>query len=313
MDLPKDPFATGSATDDDGDGEYEYALSAGMAMAPYKESTGYQKVGPSHCHGGFDGRKAGPSHKEKEEKDTHAWALPVLEDAQGAWPMPPGIPGLCGEYYARGSCSKGVLCPLAHGEYCRLCERYALHPKDESLRAQHIDECTARQDRLEARARSSHVECGICLEKVMEKANPGDRKFGLLACEHSFCLGCIRAWRSKMDGGADIDSAVRTCPICRTTTYVVTPSSTWPSTQEEKAAVIEGYKSKLADTPCKYFRMGEGSCPFGTSCFYKHMYPYGRLEEKDLRKVAADEGDVRVLDQVRLSDFITITRTRRRR
>ena len=36
-------------------------------------------------------------------------------------------------------------------------------------------------------------ECGICMEKVMEKANVKDRQFGILTgCNHIFCLACIR-------------------------------------------------------------------------------------------------------------------------
>ena len=80
-------------------------------------------------------------------------------------------------------------------------------------------ECRLRHERLAARSRSSEVECSICLERVLSKANPAERKFGLLACEHPFCLGCIRAWRQKLDGGADVDTALRTCPLCRQTTW----------------------------------------------------------------------------------------------
>ena len=64
----------------------------------------------------------------------------------------------------------------------------------------------ALAQRGEALHRSSEIECGICLERVMEKSDPADRKFGLLECEHSFCLSCIRGWRSHLDGGADLDS-----------------------------------------------------------------------------------------------------------
>ena len=36
---------------------------------------------------------------------------------------------------------------------------------------------------------SAAVECGICLEPVLGKAAPGDRKFGLLTgCDHPFCV-----------------------------------------------------------------------------------------------------------------------------
>ena len=54
---------------------------------------------------------------------------------------------------------------------------------------------------------SSQVECGICLERVLSKVNPADRRFGLLNCDHAFCLKCIRGWRAN--GSADLDTAVR--------------------------------------------------------------------------------------------------------
>ena len=52
--------------------------------------------------------------------------------------------------------------------------------------------------------------------------------------------------------------AVRTCPICRTTTYLVTPSSVWPSSPEAKDAIVGGYKAKVGAIPCKYYNFGEG-------------------------------------------------------
>lgn len=90
-----------------------------------------------------------------------------------------------------------------------MCGKHALHRTDATERADHVEECTARHERLAARARSEDVECGICLERVLEKQPMGSRKFGLLACDHSFCLGCIKAWRAKSDGVVDVDTVSR--------------------------------------------------------------------------------------------------------
>lgn len=50
------------------------------------------------------------------------------------------------------------------------------------------------------RARSEAVVCGICMERVSEKALPEERLFGILPnCSHAFCLGCIRTWRRSRD------------------------------------------------------------------------------------------------------------------
>lgn len=52
-----------------------------------------------------------------------------------------------------------------------------------------------------------------------------------------------------------------------------------------------------------------GTCPFSTSCFYRHAFPDGRLEDAagSLRRAADEEGHIRVVQPVRLSDFIAIS------
>lgn len=50
-----------------------------------------------------------------------------------------------------------------------MCGKHALHPTAGPQRAAHLEECSARHERLAARARSEGVECGICLERVLEK------------------------------------------------------------------------------------------------------------------------------------------------
>ncbi len=43
------------------------------------------------------------------------------------------------------------------------------------------------------------MECAICLERVL---GARVRKFGLLdACDHAFCLPCIRSWRATAERG----------------------------------------------------------------------------------------------------------------
>ena len=49
----------------------------------------------------------------------------------------------------------------------------------------------------------------------------------------------------------------------------MTPSTVWPADAVEKARIIEGYRTKLGSMDCRYFDFGEGTCPFGTSCFYR--------------------------------------------
>lgn len=93
----------------------------------------------------------------------------------------------------------------------QVCGRFALHPYSEEASVAHTADCQGRHARLASIAASQEVECGICYERVMGKLRPGERRFGLLACEHPFCLACIRGWRSHTDGGADIDNVSGGC------------------------------------------------------------------------------------------------------
>lgn len=44
--------------------------------------------------------------------------------------------------------------------------------------------------------------------------------------------------------------------------------------------------------PCKYFKQGEGQCPFGNKCFYLHALPDGTKKDvgppRRRRRFAAD-------------------------
>ena len=67
--------------------------------------------------------------------------------------------------------------------------------------------------------------------------------------------------------------ALRTCPVCREPCHFVTPSKVWPRNQREKAAIVKAYKKQLGSIDCKYWLArpeGDRTCPFGTSCFYRH-------------------------------------------
>lgn len=91
--------------------------------------------------------------------------------------------------------------------------------------------------------------------------------------------GC-HALRETYATHVRIVQAVRSCPVCRQTTHFVTPSKVWPRTAEEKALIIGQYKERLGSIDCKYWSRGEvgdQSCPFGSSCFYRHRGAEVRL------------------------------------
>ncbi|GER32378.1 zinc finger (CCCH-type/C3HC4-type RING finger)family protein [Striga asiatica] len=209
-------------------------------------------------------------------------------------------------FAAAGNCPRGEKCPHIHGDLCPSCGRLCLHPTRLHEREEHIKTCEKRQKHLEALTRSQGIECSVCLELVLSKPTPAERKFGILSeCDHPFCVSCIRSWRGNSPAsGLDINSALRACPICRKLSYFVIPSVIWYFSEEEKSGIVESYKAKLKSIDCKHFDFGSGSCPFGTSCFYKHAYRDGRLEEVVLRHLGAEDGNTVIAKDIRLSDFL---------
>ena len=136
---------------------------------------------------------------------------------------------ICHYFHVNGCCRNWRTCPHPHGIFCEVscndvasgsnnsnswhamltvlllqtCGKWCLHPYNESERIVHTQQCSERAAREAVRAVSAEQECSICLEKVLEKPI-AERRFGLLACNHPFCLGCIKNWRTE--GGADVDT-----------------------------------------------------------------------------------------------------------
>jgi E3 ubiquitin-protein ligase makorin len=155
-----------------------------------------------------------------------------------------------------------------------------LHPTDKKEKESHLRTCDKKEKYLLALKNSEEIECNVCLERVLSKPKPSECKFGLLPeCDHAFCLSCIRNWRnSAPTSGMEISSnsnTVRTCPVCRKLSYFVIPSGIWFTTKEEKQEIIDNYKANCRLIDCKHFDSGNGNCPFGASCFYKHTVKPG--------------------------------------
>jgi len=165
------------------------------------------------------------------------------------------------------------------------------------------EEVAGRARVKEQVARSADKECGICLERVIAKGE----QFGLLdACDHIFCLKCIREWRAV----GELDKHVkRSCPLCRETSGLVIPSSFIPDSKDSKDQVLATYHDRLNHIHCKHFRHGDGECPFGTSCLYRHEYRDGTLQRHEAPRLRMDdEGELRAVGHVMLSDMIGIPR-----
>ncbi|CAL1403370.1 unnamed protein product [Linum trigynum] len=184
--------------------------------------------------------------------------------------MKPSDRPLC-SFAAAGNCPRGDQCPHVHGDLCPSCGKNCLHPFRPEERDEHMKTCEKMQKHLDALKRSQEIECCVCLDKVLLKPAAAERKFGVLSeCDHPFCIGCIRNWRSSSPtSGVEPSSMSRTCPVCRKLSYFVVPSVIWYFSQEDKTEIIDTYKAKLRSIDCKHFNFGNGNCPFGSSCFYK--------------------------------------------
>ncbi|CAF3427802.1 unnamed protein product [Rotaria sp. Silwood1] len=170
----------------------------------------------------------------------------------------------------------GRYCPYVHGDLCDLCAMPALHPTNEKQREQHRLECLKKhEDECEeafAIQRSEDKKCGVCLETVWDR--DGDKRFGILEnCDHIFCLDCIRKWRASSNYEHKV---VKACPECRVKSDFVTPTKYWPENEEAKQELIKAYKENLQQIHCKFFKRGDGLCPFGSKCFYLHVDKRGQ-------------------------------------
>ncbi|XP_023602989.1 probable E3 ubiquitin-protein ligase makorin-3 [Myotis lucifugus] len=154
---------------------------------------------------------------------------------------------------AMGQCFRGESCAYLHGELCELCGRQALHPADAAQRADHIQACMNRhQQDMElsfAVQRSADKVCGICMEVVYEKANEGERRFGILSnCNHTYCLRCIRTWRTAREFRSRV---IKSCPQCRVSSRLVIPSEFWVEDPAAKQELIRQYKEAMRAKTCR--------------------------------------------------------------
>ncbi|CAN4080528.1 unnamed protein product [Withania somnifera] len=217
----------------------------------------------------------------------------------------PADQSIC-SFAAAGNCPRGENCHYIHGDLCPICAKHCLHPFRPQEREEHMKSCEKRQKRLDLLKHSQEIECSVCLERVLSKTTAAERKFGILfECDHPFCISCIRNWRSgSPSSGTDINSTFRTCPVCRKLSYFVIPSVTWYSTKEEKRDIFDSYKAKLRTIDCKHYDFGDGTCPFGNSCFYKHQYRDGHLEEVVPRHHCHGDRSTAIAKNIRLTDFL---------
>ncbi|CAB4268063.1 unnamed protein product [Prunus armeniaca] len=154
-------------------------------------------------------------------------------------------------FAAAGNCPRGEKCPHIHGDICPSCGKHCLHPYRPMEREEHVKTCEEKQKQLEALKCSQEIECSVCLERVLSKPTVAERKLG-------YSQNCIES----------VPNMSEAVILCHSKCH-------WYNTKEEKQEIIDSYKSRLRSIDCKHFDFGNGNCPFGTSCFYKHTVKPG--------------------------------------
>jgi len=179
-------------------------------------------------------------------------------------------------FFARGACRYGEYCQLRHDPNDLVVKSCAATPAPSSAAAVAAPSSSVEEEEEEEEI---IVTCGICLEDM--HCGGDKNKFGLLSCcDHSFCFDCLMEWRKE---GSQDASDRRCCPTCRKHSDYVVASRVFPSSEQQKAQIVQEYKNRLAVIPCRRYQQTQelGSCRFGSDCFYAHLDENG-VDVKEL-------------------------------
>ncbi|KRY74559.1 putative E3 ubiquitin-protein ligase makorin-2 [Trichinella pseudospiralis] len=110
----------------------------------------------------------------------------------------------------------------------------------------------------------SKVVCSICTEAVLKKKNEYSRVFAFMPnCRHYFCFECIDKWRKRIELSEEIRLG---CPMCRTVSQYVVPSSFWQISRKKRADLVACFEFGMKKRLCMSTQHGNHRCPYGNSC-----------------------------------------------
>jgi E3 ubiquitin-protein ligase makorin len=215
--------------------------------------------------------------------------------AKGIYNNNPRLPveqQLC-PFFKQGYCRFGDKCKLSHGNNRGTKDMGVVN--HDAKEEDEMAEESLIQDEVN---KSKNIECGICACKILEEKKD---RFGLLvSCNHSFCLSCLRTWRENEALKFDKE-AVRKCPICRLKSDFIIPSNRLITSHARKRELLMKYLTNLRNKKCKYYP----DCPFGTSCFYAHIGPDGKLVRYELPRLKVDSnGNMKNISMPKLSELL---------
>ena len=79
-------------------------------------------------------------------------------------------------------CRYNNTCKYVHGDMCKKCGKYILHPFRLQERNCHLNECREIENANDTTLQED-IECGICFERILSTP---DARFGLMSIDFSF-------------------------------------------------------------------------------------------------------------------------------
>ena len=116
-------------------------------------------------------------------------------------------------------------------------------------------------------------------------------------CE--LCRHFLLLFRSSQGAGL-----IRSCPVCRAPSHFIVPCSAPITDQRNKDLLVAAFKLNCSKKTCVTYQR-DGSCPFGVSCFYRHVDECGAAAVPEKVRVRVDdEGATRSMANAKISDFL---------
>ncbi|KAF3950710.1 hypothetical protein CMV_023566 [Castanea mollissima] len=107
--------------------------------------------------------------------------------------------------------------------------------------------------------------CPTCGKHCLHPFRPEEREEHLKSCEKK------QKHLEALKHSQEIE-----CSVCLERVHSKpTAAERKEGSHSEKQDIVDSYKAKLKSIDCKHFDFGNGNCPFGSSCFYKHKVKPG--------------------------------------
>lgn len=168
---------------------------------------------------------------------------------------------ICLTYFNKKKCKYGNKCKYPHISDQKEAKKYFCSKGSRCyylnciFKHETLEERDERRDKEEKE--DCETKCVICFTDVLQTK----RRFGLLShCNHTFCLNCIKTYRS--DNNIDIKNRLK-CPHCRVNSTWLLPSNFYLIGHKKKEAFNEFHDNRKK-IKCRHGEQCNRiySCPF---------------------------------------------------